>query len=506
MPIDAPNDPGTRSSLTPEDKADSSSQRSNNGPRAKKPRVTGSGSRGVANLTPEQLEKKRANDREAQRAIRERTKNQIEGLERRIQELTSQQPYQELQLVLRQKEAIQAENDEIRKKLSSILAIIQPIIGPQATQSLNEFGGGHQQNLPLQGGPPFEQDTPRSFPTSTSTVSSLHSTLGTNSSASGAPAWQPSTSATTPGGQRVWSPSEVFEQQRSNMTQGLNLDASKERLGLGFLLESGQNVSKLGDGIPMQEASHMPFGSSLTTSSTGSGFRRPPDYSQAGQQGEQLLASNTLPVNCPPTCPLDSILLDFLAERRQRAAEGVPPKKLVGPTYPSVSSLLNPERSIYSHPLSKVFTDILATFPELSTLPERIGILYTMFLVMRWQVSPTQENYDRLPEWMTPRPSQLFTPHPAWIDHLPWPRMRDKMVQTQDYSIEDFFIPFTSTLSVNWPYEPTDALLSASESDELMINPVFERHLRNFSNWSLGPEFAKAFPHLANTVKIKANE
>jgi TolA-binding protein len=99
-------------------------------PSSKKRKATYS-ARGVASLTPEQLAKKRANDREAQRAIRERTKAQIESLERQIQELTSQQPYQELQTVIRQKDAIQAENDEIRRRLASVLSIIQPIIGAQ---------------------------------------------------------------------------------------------------------------------------------------------------------------------------------------------------------------------------------------------------------------------------------------------------------------------------------------------------------------------------------------
>jgi hypothetical protein len=98
---------------------------------AKRRKAQGASSRGVANLTPDQLAKKRANDREAQRAIRERTKNQIEGLERKIRELTSQQPYQELQHVLRQKEAVEVENAEIRKRLASVLSIIQPILGPQ---------------------------------------------------------------------------------------------------------------------------------------------------------------------------------------------------------------------------------------------------------------------------------------------------------------------------------------------------------------------------------------
>lgn len=89
-----------------------------------------SSSRGVANLTPDQLAKKRANDREAQRAIRERTKNQIESLERKIRELTSQQPYQELQHVLRQKEMVEAENADIKKRLASIMSLIQPVLGP----------------------------------------------------------------------------------------------------------------------------------------------------------------------------------------------------------------------------------------------------------------------------------------------------------------------------------------------------------------------------------------
>jgi len=92
-------------------------------------------SRGVANLTPEQLAKKRANDREAQRAIRERTKGQIENLERRIQELTTQKPYEELQHVVREKQLVEAENEDIKRRLKSVLSIIQPLV------AANGFGG-----------------------------------------------------------------------------------------------------------------------------------------------------------------------------------------------------------------------------------------------------------------------------------------------------------------------------------------------------------------------------
>jgi hypothetical protein len=211
--------------------------------------------------------------------------------------------------------------------------------------------------------------------------------------------------------------------------------------------------------------------------------------------------------NIPPTCPLDGILLDFVQSRQREAAEGVSRRELVGPAYPSVSSLLNPEKGGNSHPLSQVIIDILSNFPHISALPEKVAVLYVMFLVLRWQIYPTQENYERMPEWMTPRPSQLFTPHPAWIEFLPWPKMRDKLVSNyQDYAFENWFIPYTSTLSVNWPYEPTDCLLSTSESEELTINPVFERHVMRLENWSLGPAFAKAHPAMANTARIKSDE
>lgn len=102
-------------------------------PAAKKRRTATS--RGVANLTPEQLARKRANDREAQRAIRERTKTQIDRLNQRIRDLESQQPYHDLQVVLREKEAVQAENADIRKRLESVVSIIQPIL--RATGGLN---------------------------------------------------------------------------------------------------------------------------------------------------------------------------------------------------------------------------------------------------------------------------------------------------------------------------------------------------------------------------------
>jgi len=79
--------------------------------------------------------------------------------------------------------------------------------------------------------------------------------------------------------------------------------------------------------------------------------------------------------NVRATCPLDGLLLDFLADRRQQAEKGVSTAELIGPAYPSMVTLIDPQRGLASHPLSKVFTDMLSKFPDISTLPEQVAVL-----------------------------------------------------------------------------------------------------------------------------------
>jgi len=91
--------------------------------------------RGVANLTPDQLAKKRANDRQAQRAIRERTKSHIDALEQQVRDLSSQKPILDLQAALKRNEAIQEENRELRQRLQAVMDIIQPMMGKREPTS-----------------------------------------------------------------------------------------------------------------------------------------------------------------------------------------------------------------------------------------------------------------------------------------------------------------------------------------------------------------------------------
>ncbi|KAI1471525.1 uncharacterized protein F4812DRAFT_181860 [Daldinia caldariorum] len=473
-----------------------------------KKRRTGPSPRGVANLTPEQLAKKRANDREAQRAIRERTKNQIETLERRIRELTSQKPYQELQAAIRAKEAVEAENAEIKSRLASVLSLIQPILSNQQVEGAYASPiSPIPSSQTAQCSPSISHSCNDSTPISAASPSVADSSSQTQSQLHPSP----------------YSTQVMLNQQRHDLFHNLDLGAG-EQLKLDFLLDPSHRVNRMPTGInePQGTAEYqhlhtnhgwnfglLPRDHSAVNSGPHRQQQHRIEYAPRNvfQPVETSWIGNSAPIkNGPPTCPLDSLLLEFLQERRQRAAEGVPTRDIVGPKYPSVSSLLNPANSVFSHPLSKVFTDILAAFPGISGLPERIAVLYYMFLVMRWQVSPTQENYNLLPHFALPTPAQLHIAHPAWIDHLPFPHMREKLAKEYnptDFLFDNFFIPFTTTISLNWPYEPTDTLLQSPDGNELLINPVYERHLRRFENWTLGEAFDKAFPLLRGTYNLK---
>ncbi|KAF1949868.1 hypothetical protein CC80DRAFT_483743 [Byssothecium circinans] len=490
------------------DASDASGQQQQ--PPAKKRRTTAGGaasSRGVANLTPEQLARKRANDREAQRAIRERTRNQLDTLHARIRELEGQQPYQDLRAVAREKDAVVAENVDIKKRLEQVLAIIQPIV--RAGCGLNELAAAAERSpLPLSSHHPTD---PRTFNSTlremaTATSNGITSPHGPDTTLPwGFPGDAPTSHV------RQWSADSSHDRVPPISTE----TSFDDRMGVDFLCETS--------------TPHRPVDPALVAQS------HPPTVNGTAHHAPLLNPFATLPRNIAPTCPLDALCLDFFSEMRTRAAAGVPSTEIAGPAYPSFTTLVHPNRKCNHHPLSKLNTDIIRTFPDICGLPEQVAIIYIMFLVMRWLVDPTRENYERLPDWVQPRPSQLFIPHPFWMDYIPWPRMRDTFIATRKTpDFNTFFIPYTMTISLNWPHSQHDVLIPASrvgphsttsipgsspfsnttggspatnhsskENEEWIMNPAFEAHLRDLKNWSLGPAFATTFPESVAGVWIK---
>ncbi|KAK7229085.1 hypothetical protein V2G26_001255 [Clonostachys chloroleuca] len=252
---------------------------------ARKKKKTGPGSRGVANLTPEQLAKKRENDREAQRAIRKRTKEQIETLERRIQELTSQQPYQELLAVQRAKEAVEQENIEIKRRLATIIGELQPLLGNISDPS-RLYASPSQTYAPS-----VPNVAPPPAPMSVHNASTPGSVPSPSSTDIGSQSWQ---SAGYQGEQaRI-----QLNQQRHEMRHGL--DMGPERLGLNFLLENNQRVARIHNGSDSAQDTpryhHVPMRHDWTDNRNDQALRVRP-----GSGGGRWEASPRTPSTTGPT-------------------------------------------------------------------------------------------------------------------------------------------------------------------------------------------------------------
>jgi len=117
-------DPSKRS---PPYDGNSSGSEAKNSTTGTKKRPSRAGTRSVTTLTAAQLERKRANDREAQRAIRQRTKDHIDSLERQVRDLTVQLESNssgKLMDVMRRNDELEQENAILRARLSHAVSAL----------------------------------------------------------------------------------------------------------------------------------------------------------------------------------------------------------------------------------------------------------------------------------------------------------------------------------------------------------------------------------------------
>lgn len=114
-----------------------------------------------------------------------------------------------------------------------------------------------------------------------------------------------------------------------------------------------------------------------------------------------------------PTGPVDSILIGLLQRQRNLALSGAAGIALTGPYHPNMRGLLNSEDSTSNHPVSSILADMIRR-TRLKGFAEKAAALYIIYRLMQWQISPSAETYDNLPDWYGPRASQFLTGHPMW--------------------------------------------------------------------------------------------
>lgn len=203
--------------------------------------------------------------------------------------------------------------------------------------------------------------------------------------------------------------------------------------------------------------------------------------------------------NVPPTCLADEILQSFVESRRQC---GAVERAAAYSRRPNFCSMLDKTQRSEDE-ISNVVADVIGSYHEIETLPKQVAVHYNMSALLRWMVLLDEWSFTQMPDWLRPTKAQLSTPHAGWIDRIPWPKAREYLVAHPEITLDHFAATYSSSFYVRWDYDPSHVLIITNRDNttrEVIINPIYEEHIRQLRNWSVGDGFRNNFPAIAKLI------
>ncbi|KAL6851245.1 hypothetical protein ACO1O0_008373 [Amphichorda felina] len=142
-------------------------------------------------------------------------------------------------------------------------------------------------------------------------------------------------------------------------------------------------------------------------------------------------------------------------------------------------------------------TGFLRNFSHRS-LEQLLGFYLIGYRYMRWLMQPTEETLRDVPRWMLPTEMQKTHPHHVCVDYLPWPPLRDYLCVSGEANIQSIGI-YLQSLVLLWPSDRP--VLGQDETGQVVLSADFETVVSKLENWSLGPPWSDAFPHLMHLIR-----
>ncbi|KAK6074308.1 bZIP transcription factor [Seiridium cupressi] len=428
------------------------------------------GTRSVSTLTPAQLARKRANDREAQRAIRARTKEHIENLERELEELRSASSRDDtVQDLLRKNRALEEELHRLKESMGIATngprsyyqpSYHSPTSRTSAPSHVADYSGmemGAYDTLSSPGDA-WPSNVPSTIPSTVSSPSSSGATddLGT--------AYYP-TSAPSIMDRPVWVRRHQARHRMPAAQHALNPTS-----------------------IPAAAVEHVPnvlhSVASPMRNAAGAGYWETPGLITA------------------PMTQSDALLNGYIQDCRRLVAMGgmrPHPEVIFGPACPNIRRLIETHWNLASivqqstlsssppaHPLVELAATLFDNDNLVMTL-ERVGSFVLLQRLLAWLIQPTQETSGGLGSHLVPTPAQRSVPHGQWVDFLLWAQLRDTVVQRLDvYANTEFRHLYNTSLRlVNFAGGPSQALVPDYSSGAIYLTQAFVNHVLNIGNWAL---------------------
>ncbi|KAK5447908.1 hypothetical protein LTS15_009407 [Exophiala xenobiotica] len=135
---------------------------------------------------------------------------------------------------------------------------------------------------------------------------------------------------------------------------------------------------------------------------------------------------------------------------------------------------------------------------------QRVALMYVCQTLMQYRESPTKENLARVPNFFRPRPSQETIQHPAVIDFLIWPGLRDRLVfEHKKYTATGALsAAFVKNFNFYWPYSDRDIFGHNPATDRYEVSKVFLEYVYSFKNWTMRPGFFQQFPEMQDDIAM----
>lgn len=424
-------------------------------------------------LTSSQLERKRELDREAQRTIRERTKNHIAHLESLVKQLQGEQGTQVQRLVAQLNES-RAEVNRLKDALNSIVKISASVTGTATTQSPGQsIDDDHVKQETSPGPPPNSNKRKRSTQSSDVAGTSVdyhHAEL---------PEAQDSHQGVSYDSARDSRPEELTEPSDYNRHTTYNGHASRRA-------DDVEEVQISPEGEP----------SAVTAEE---------DQLSVSQMAAQIVQNSTLEGRY---WYLAGVLLTQILKKQQQEGGYV---NFADDEDIAIRAVFEGWSNVMErYPLDRGWQwlkelDEAIYFHHFGPAERLMNLRNCRFKFLH-QCYPDAGWNKHLPDFYSTHTPQYFEVDPL-VEHFPWPGFRKRlMLSPRKFATNKFMETLRRNLHFVWNHDPKALYQTNPYSGQYVYSDLFIKHIMDIKCYSARPGFFINFPELGRDIPWNRND
>lgn len=134
-------------------------------------------------------------------------------------------------------------------------------------------------------------------------------------------------------------------------------------------------------------------------------------------------------------------------------------------------------------------------------VPDRLACMRVMRMQYQAQVRPHLASALPLPNFMEARPVQKFLEHDPLVEHFVWPGLREHILfGPRKYATTKFMDNFRNHTRFLWQHNPEDTFVRDKVTGLYSYSPDFAERQADLRSWSMRPDFFSSFPELRQDI------